>query len=99
MEFCISDASLYYKTVQNKLIGICATYVDDTLHAGTEDYSKICAKTEERFKCKKREWDKTQFAGVQIDSLKDHLKCTKKRTLGNLKLYPTNQTLENSDLL
>lgn len=36
------------------LIGLYATYVDETLHAGNWEYLKLCDKTEQNFKCKKR---------------------------------------------
>lgn len=65
MKSC-SDATLLYKTIRKRLIGLCATYGDDALHAANDDYSKLCEKTEENFQCKNREWDDIQFSGLQI---------------------------------
>lgn len=46
----ISDPKLYMKKVQSKFIGICTTYVNDTLHSGNdnEDSFILSKKTEER---------------------------------------------------
>ncbi len=77
----ISDAALFYKKLGEKLIGLCANYVDDTLHAGTEEYAKLCNKTEEKFKCKEREWDNVQFAGVQVETKKNGLEAIRINTL------------------
>ena len=41
MKSTISDTALFYKTLGENLIGICATYVEDTLHAGTKEYEDI----------------------------------------------------------
>lgn len=38
MRTCISDAALFYKKLGEALIGLCATYVDDTLHVGNKEY-------------------------------------------------------------
>lgn len=66
MKYCISDAALLDKTTGEQLIRQCTTYVDDTLHACNKEYSKPYDKTEETFKCKKREWDNAEFSGIQI---------------------------------
>lgn len=47
LNFCISAAALFYKTIGEQLIGLYTTYVDDTRHAGNNEYSKICDKKEE----------------------------------------------------
>lgn len=31
---------------------MCATYVDDKLHAGNDKYGKLCETTEKQFNCK-----------------------------------------------
>lgn len=55
MNTCISDASFFYKEIGETLIGMCATYVDDTLQASNNEYSKLCDITEKKFNCKTRE--------------------------------------------
>lgn len=37
MDKCISNSALFYKFDRQKLVGICATHVDKTLHAGNSD--------------------------------------------------------------
>lgn len=54
LKTCIADALLFFKKLREKLIGLCGIYVDDTLHAGIEEYSKLRIKTEETFNSKTR---------------------------------------------
>lgn len=45
---CISDPAVFFKFKYEGLTGICATYVDGTLHAGNQKYlndSKLTEKT------------------------------------------------------
>lgn len=71
MQACTLDDAFYYKRKSGNLIGLCATYVDDSLHVGTEEYCKLCEETEKRFSCKSREWNNVQFAGIQIEKTED----------------------------
>lgn len=68
MSSCISDSALFYKLLGQELIGMSATCMDDTLHIGNEKYFDFCYKTEKTFTCEEREWNKLQFAGVQIET-------------------------------
>lgn len=54
MEICISDPALFYKVDNQKRIGVCTTYVDDTLDARNVDYADIGKESELKFKCKDR---------------------------------------------
>ena len=49
-------------------MGLCATYVDDTLHAGNKEYQELSKETEKTFQCKSREYYNVQFSGLEIDS-------------------------------
>ena len=51
MKNTISDVSLLYR---DKLIGICTTYVDHTLHVETEEYSNLCERTEKGLNVRKK---------------------------------------------
>lgn len=64
---CIFIAALFFKTFGETLIGVCATYVDDILHFVNKKYCQLLKSTEAKFTCKPREYDKVQFAGVQIE--------------------------------
>lgn len=72
MHTCVSDAALFYKRLGSEHIG--TAYVDDTLHAGTKYYSKLCEETEKKFNCKKREWDNIQLSGLEIETHMDENK-------------------------
>lgn len=52
MKFCIYDTALCFKSSGAKLIGFCATYVDDTLHFGNPAYCQMSKLTEQKFKYK-----------------------------------------------
>lgn len=69
MKTCIFDAALLFKTSENSTRGICATYVDDTIHTENNEYSQLSEETESKFNYKPREWDNTHFAGVQIERI------------------------------
>lgn len=45
METSISDAALFDGKLVKALISLFATYVGDTLHAGTVDYYRLFRKT------------------------------------------------------
>jgi hypothetical protein len=49
MERTTFDSAFFYKVLDEKLGSMCATHVDDCLHAGTDQYSKLAEKTELRF--------------------------------------------------
>lgn len=41
----VLDEALYFKPKSGKLIGIFATYEDDSLYVGTEEYCELCEET------------------------------------------------------
>ena len=61
------DGAFFFKCIRGKLDGMCITYVDDALQAGTKEYSALAHKTKEKFKCKGRAYDKFNFVGVQVE--------------------------------
>jgi hypothetical protein len=64
----VRDPAMFFKMLDSKLQGMCATYVDDALHAGSKVYEGITEKTIKRFKCRDKEMDKVTFAGVEINT-------------------------------
>jgi hypothetical protein len=54
--------------LDSKLQGMCATYVDDALHAGSKVYEGITEKAMKRFKCRDKEMDNVTFASVEIST-------------------------------
>lgn len=73
MKVGISGPDLFYKKDKQKLVGICATYVDYSLHTGDRSYVNISKKIELQFKCKDRVWDSLQFTDLQIET--KHVMC------------------------
>jgi Reverse transcriptase (RNA-dependent DNA polymerase) len=58
--------AIFFKMLDRKLQRMCATYVDDALHAGNKVYERIAEKTMKRTKCRNKEMDNVTFAGVEI---------------------------------
>ena len=85
MELATGDGALFFKHLDDKLKGLCATYVDDTLQAGDRDFQKLTENTLRKFECGKREWDNTEFAGVQIETLPEEFQIYQTRYIENLK--------------
>lgn len=67
METFISDSALFYKSDKQILIGICLTYLDDTLHTGNRDYVKSSNEAELKLECKGLVRDSSQFTGLQVE--------------------------------
>lgn len=44
MKSCTSDAALSYKSTEEGPIGLCTTYVDNALHAGSEAFQETIKK-------------------------------------------------------
>ena len=61
------DGAFFFKCIRDKLDGMYINYIDDVLQTGTKEYSDLAHKTEEKFKCKGRAYDKFNFVGVQVE--------------------------------
>ena len=66
MSASTTDGALFFKMVANNLAGLCATHVEDCLHAGNKKYSELSQRIERKFQCRDREFDKVLFSGVNI---------------------------------
>lgn len=84
MKNVLGDAALFFKSVGGKLSGLCATYVDDSLHAGDKAYCNLAKVTEEKFECKPREYDKMQFSGGEIEKWEDGFHTHQMRYISKL---------------
>ena len=62
-----SDGAFFFRCIRERLDGMCITYVEDALKAGTKEYSDLAHKIEEKFKCKGGAYDKFNFVGVQVE--------------------------------
>ena len=79
MESTIKDAAIFFKKEGDKLFRLCATYVDDALHTGKQEYFVLSKKTEEKFQCRACQGDNVQFASVQIETNKNENAIHQKR--------------------
>jgi hypothetical protein len=86
MKNTIGDPAFFYENKDGCLQGLIATYVDDLLQAGNTEFQKISESTLTKFQCRDREWDKTQFAGIEIETLTDGFEIHQKRYLSKIKL-------------
>jgi hypothetical protein len=76
--------SNFFKNLDNKLQGMCATYVDDALHAGSKVYEGTTGKTMKRFKCGDKEMDNVTFADVEIYTGTDGFQLHQQRHISTL---------------
>jgi hypothetical protein len=81
MKQTVGDPAMFFKMLDSKLQGMCATYVDDTLHVGSKVYEGITEKTMKRFKCCDKEMDTVPFAGVEINTGTDGFQRHQQRYL------------------
>jgi hypothetical protein len=68
MESTTGDPALFFKNIQEKLDGLCATYVDDALQAGDQKFVELSELSQRRFQCRPRDWNNFQFVGVEIET-------------------------------
>jgi Reverse transcriptase (RNA-dependent DNA polymerase) len=68
LEPTVNDPDLFFKAVDEKLEGLCATYVDDSLTSGTPDVFAQATLTERKFESKPRKFDNVTYFGVNIHS-------------------------------
>lgn len=72
-------------TAWAKFVGMCATNVDDSLHAVGKEFSESCKSTEMQFTCKPQEWDSTNFLFLTISNHKDEFMIRQKAYISRLK--------------
>lgn len=83
------DISLFFKKIGERLVGISGTYVDDGIHAGTEEFLAECDKTQSKFESRKREMDNFTFACVQVETIENGFKLHQEKYARAIKLLPT----------
>jgi hypothetical protein len=94
MKQMVGDPAMFFKMLDNKLQGICATYVDDALHAGSMVYEEIREKTMKRFKCRDKEMDNVTFAGVEKNTGTDGLQLHQQRYISKLDTLSGSSTFQ-----
>ena len=88
MSASTTDGVLFFKKIANHLAGLCATHVDDCLHAGNENYSQLSQSIERKYKCRDREFDNIQFSGVNIETNSNGLCIHQERYIKTIDLLP-----------
>jgi hypothetical protein len=63
----VGDSGLFFQTMNRKLVALTASFVDDLLMAGAEDFHEQSLYTSQRFKSRDRDYDNVKFAGVNIN--------------------------------
>ena len=94
MKSTLRDEAVFYKMMKNSLAGLCATYVDDILQAGNEEFSQLMKKTEEKFQCKSRDYDNVQFAGIEVESKDNGFDVPQKSYLSKLPTLEKHSTFK-----
>ena len=85
MKASVTDAAFFFKRVKEKLTGLYATYVDDCLQAGTEEFCHQAKCVERKFKCRPRDYDKVQFAGIKIESTPNKFQVHQRHYISKIK--------------
>ena len=94
MKSTFGGEALFYKTMKNAFSGLCATYVDDVLQAGNDEFSHLVEKTEEIFQCKSTDYDNLQFAGIEVESKDTGFEVQQKSYLSKLSILEKNSSFE-----
>ena len=89
------DPALYSMKIQDALMGLCATYVDDTLQAGNTMYQEMTKLTLQKFKCREREFDNVKFAGIEIDTVDDGFHVHQTRYTKKLTKFPKDASFKD----
>jgi Reverse transcriptase (RNA-dependent DNA polymerase) len=94
MKSTTGDPALFFKNIQEKLSGLCATYVDDTLQAGDQKFVELSELTQMRFQCRPREWNNVEFAGVEIEAKESEFVVHQQRYISKLILLSKDATFK-----
>ena len=93
MKKTLGDGALFYKMMENSLSGLCATYVDDIVQAGNDEFSDLVKKTEEKFQCKGRNYD-NEFAGIEIETNDNGFHVHQKSSLSKLPILEKHSSFQ-----
>jgi hypothetical protein len=80
------DGSLFFRRLGDNLLGLSATYVDDSLRAGTPEFTDAVTLTGKKFDSKPPAHGKVQFTGLNIDT--DRMKVSQKDYTVKLQTMP-----------
>jgi hypothetical protein len=99
MKQTVGDPAMFFKMSGSKLQGMCATYVDDALHARSKEYEGITEKTMKRLKCRDKEMDNVDCAGVEINTGTDGFQLHQQQYISTLDTLSDSSTFQCYALL
>ena len=85
MKACVTDAAFFFKRIREELARLYATYVDDCLQAGTDEFCQPAKCVERKSKCRPRDYGQVQFAGIKIESTPNELQVHQKHYISKIK--------------
>lgn len=89
MTLTIGDKALYVKHKRNKTIGICGSYVDNSLNAGCQEFEALTKATLAKFESKPKVYDSFDFYGCQIETIAPRIcKVSQRYYIQNLNPAP-----------
>lgn len=91
------DPALYVKDGEDDVDGLLGSYVDDMLLGGNEEFQRLTEKTLTHFDSKPREWDNTEFLGVQVRTLTTpwrHFTLSQPEYIKLVRIMPTDITYD-----
>jgi hypothetical protein len=91
----VTDGSLFILRVAENLIGMSATYVDDSLRAGTPAFLQISKATGEKFQSRKPIFERLKFAGLEIDAAGRNTEVSQKSFIKTLVRLAPSATYED----
>ena len=88
------DTSFYFKSVEDKIIGLWRVYIDDKLAAGNKELEKETDKIPTQFESKPREFPAILFVGMNIEKTKQGYTLHQKRSLEKIELLNKDDRFE-----
>ncbi len=90
-----ADPSLFVKYENGKLIGVIATYVDDSLICGTDKFMEMTNATLKKFDSREREMAPTKFAGVLVSISNEGVTLNQSEYIQRLTILPEDCTFHD----
>lgn len=81
---CTLDPVLVFKQSSSSQIGMCGIYVDSFLHLGSDQYSTLTKKKEDKVQCKWQDCDRMKFSYVEIETNDSEFYVHQKKNIFNI---------------
>lgn len=90
------DLSLFFKHVKDKLQGLVATHIDDTLRTGTKQFETETRATAHKFDAKPLIYNNSAFAGIRINTNQEGSRKMHQKEYGE-KIQPLDKNCSFTD--